>query len=119
MIRGNNTVTTDNGPRPAGPSHRCFYCDKELGLCHAHDCVIPTRTVMVRAVIEYPIEVPESWAKEKIEFHRNLGSWCSGNIVEELRALSECLCPITAFAYVREATEQDHKTAGFTWRQDV
>ena len=103
-------VTAENGPRPAGKPDRCFYCSQPLGSQHAPKCVCRERTVVVRAVIEYVIEVPESWTAEQIEFQRNDGSWCATNLIGELREIHEagaCLCPITSFEYLREATAEE------------
>lgn len=44
----------------------------------------PTRTVRIRATVEYDLEVPEDWSKKDIEFHRNEGTYCADRIVEEL-----------------------------------
>jgi hypothetical protein len=32
------------------------------------------------------------WEKENIEFHRMESSWCSSNMVEELKNIKPCLC---------------------------
>lgn len=103
---GTHVVRSDHGPRPAGPPDRCFYCDARLGELHADECALRTRTVVVRATVEYVIEVPEFWDEHTVEFSRNDSSWCASNIFHELEALEagQCLCPFVSFAFVREAS---------------
>lgn len=70
----------------------------------------PTRTVRVRATVEYDLEVPEDWTNKDIEFHRNEGTYCSDRIVEELQSqvgtedlryvdegYRPCMCGLTHF----------------------
>jgi len=106
-------IVTKDDVRPASVDKTiCFYCDEKIGRPHKLDCVVPQRTVIVRMTIEYPVEVPKYWSKENIEFHRNDGSWCSNNALDELAQLydqeggssPDCMCFIgTKFEYVREA----------------
>lgn len=103
-------VTESNGPRPGGPAGECLYCHREIGREHAEDCVCRRRSVVIRATIEYAVEVPENWDQYEIEFHRNDSSWCASNLIDDLRRLdlSEgCLCAVVKFEFVREATAQD------------
>lgn len=44
-----------------------------------------TKTVRIRATVEYDIEVPVEFTKESIEFHRNEGTFCADNMIEELQ----------------------------------
>jgi hypothetical protein len=76
----------DDGIRPAGPPDRCFYCGVKAGEGKTHllDCVIRTRTVVVRAQVDYVIRIPESWTAADVEFHRNEGTWCANNGMNEL-----------------------------------
>lgn len=63
------------------------------------------KKVIVRAAIEYEIEVPNDWDKDKIEFHRNESSWCQSSMIEELTDLCNnkgCLCGHVRFEYLRE-----------------
>ena len=97
------TVTKENGPRPAGKPDECFYCQQPLGAPHAFECVCRTRRVIVRATIEYEVAVPSFWDSDMIEFHRNEGSWCSNNMLNELAELNRnCLCPHVKWEYVRD-----------------
>lgn len=121
MRRENWPVTPESGPRPAGPPDACFYCDQPLGSQHAVDCVLRERTVVVRAVVEYVVTVPEGWEASLIEFQRNEGSWCAGNGLSEIGRLAEyvgrddaveCGCGIASWEYVREATELDEQNCG-------
>ena len=112
-MRRENWEVRNFAIRPAGPSDKCFYCRKELDEQHKLDCVIRTRTVVVRATIEYVVNVPEFWTPEDIERHRNESSWCALNGVNELDELHDrtgtCFCGRTHYQYVREATEQDEE----------
>lgn len=98
--------------RPASKgSGVCFYCHKKVGKRHADDCVLWTRPVTIRLSVEYIIEVPHFWDKDRIEFHRNDSSWCAGNALDELddRFASEnpCLCSAAVFEYVGEVEGSD------------
>lgn len=91
---------TFKAARPAGNKGECFYCQHEVGDFHHPTCVLVKKKVKVRAVIEYEIEVPAHWTREQIEFHRNLSSWCSSNMLNELEELAEskgCLCPYVKY----------------------
>lgn len=90
----------DDGIRPAGKPDECFYCGAKVGEHHHYDCVTVTKTVKVKATVEYEIEVPLFWKKDNIEFHYNDGTWCADNIVNDLdnyiaklNEKGECLCP--------------------------
>lgn len=104
----------DEGIRTLGKPNHCFYCGVERGGIHKDDCVIRQRTVIVRMTVEYAVLVPESWTKEEIEFDRNLGRWCATNAISELEDIShtDCLCDVSKFEFVREATEDDEEKFG-------
>lgn len=86
----------DNGIRPAGPQDQCLYCHQKVGKPHEKDCVILERKVKVRYSYEVEIEVPWYWDIDQIEFHRNEGSWCADNSLQELENMTEkdCLCRV-------------------------
>ena len=90
-------TVTEKAMRPASKERRCFYCRRAIGEYHKADCVLVKKTVKVRAVIEYEVEVPHAWNKHDVEFHRNDSSWCSGNMIGELQEIEAdgCLCNIT------------------------
>jgi hypothetical protein len=116
MIHPETYIVKEDAIRPAGSQDRCLYCNRALGAEHKPDCVMRNKTVVIKAIIEYVVEVPEHWDKEQIEFHRNLGSWCSSNFVDEINELEEkigCLCSHTNFKYVREATEEDEEKCAY------
>lgn len=46
----------DDGIRPAGASDECFYCHQKVGEPHQRDCVIVTKRVRVRYLIDVDIE---------------------------------------------------------------
>lgn len=118
----------DNGVRPAGSPDHCFYC----GICvagqeHLPDCVMRQRTVVLRLEIEFVASVSDYWDEEQIHFHRNEGSYCTGNDIKDIARscgyevsprpgghLSRCGCETGKVTYVREASEDDHKDLG--WR---
>ena len=114
MQRTTPWVVTAADARPAGKPDECFYCRVPIGGEHKADCVARRRTVVVRAMIEYVIAVPESFDKELIEFGRNEGSWCSSNMLAELNEIDQrdCLCKFTTFEVVREATAEDEDACG-------
>lgn len=52
----------------------------------------------VRIVINLPMDFPEEWDNEMIEFHLNESSYCCNNIIRDLGEYTEkngCICPIT------------------------
>src|SRR5688572_17000869 len=96
-------LPNDDGIRPARKSDECFYCQQKVGTSHHQDCVAIHKKVLVRAIVEYEIEVPYSWDKEQIEFQRNEGSWCASNMLQELENLDtdeHCLCPNVTYEFV-------------------
>ena len=46
----------------------------------------------VRAIIDYDVKVPYHWDKEDVVWHRNEGSWCADNMLQELDSHPGCLC---------------------------
>jgi hypothetical protein len=98
----------DHGIRPAGKPDECFYCRRKVGERHGPDCVIPQRRVTLRATVEFEVDVPAGWAREQIEFHRNDGSWCANNLVDDLAAFAiraerteqGCMCGRTKIEYL-------------------
>lgn len=84
---------------------KCFYCPSTLGEKHHYECVCITKKVLIRAEIEYEVEVPKSWGQDDIEFKYNDSSWCSGNLIEDLRKLAQkdgCLCGKVRFTYIKD-----------------
>lgn len=104
-------VTLENGPRPAGRSDRCFYCDVAVNYPHAKDCVCRKRTVLIEARVQYVVDVPEDWPVEQIESHRNESSWCASNDVALIQGRIDppegCPCFNLEFAFIREASAVD------------
>jgi len=102
MIDWPKVLLNDDGIRPAGPADACFYCRQRVGEEHKRDCAVITKIVRLRYHIEVDVEVPHCWDKEQIEFHRNLGTWCADNALEEIEKhtshvikgndATECLC---------------------------
>lgn len=114
-MKRDNWPVEEHGIRPAGHPNHCFYCQEPKGGEHDVECVIRERTVVIRMVVEYVIDVPEHWTPKDIEFHRNDGSWCADNALEELAELrgeDGCICSLARFEYVREATGEDEQESG-------
>lgn len=96
----NRFIVTAKATRPAGDDEHCFYCGRPIGAEHKSNCVLVYKKVKVKLVVEYEIEVPSRWNKSDIEFHRNDGSWCASNLIQELETLDEsegCLCNIATY----------------------
>ena len=99
---------TKEAMRPASDKEQCFYCGQKMGESHKDDCVLIKKKVLVRMIVEYEVEVPNSWDEEIVMFHRNEGSWCSDNAISELEELSgsgQCLCSKTEFEYIGEESD--------------
>lgn len=96
-------IVTEKAQRPGdmdGKSGKCFYCREEIGKPHKQTCVLLKKKVKVKATIEYEVDVPASWDVDQIEFHRNEGSWCADNMLDELEKLAKdegCLCACAVF----------------------
>ena len=96
-------IVTKKAERPRFPnSGECFYCQQKIGQLHKDDCVLIKKKVKVRMIVDYEIEVPAHWDKRQIEFHRNQGSWCFSNALDEL-AEYECICDFTKFELLEDS----------------
>lgn len=99
-------TVTEEAMRPASDKRQCFYCQQAIGEVHKPNCVLISRKVKVRMTVEYEVEVPAHWDKSNIEFHRNEGSWCTNNAIDELTSIFEgeeengCMCSCTEFEYL-------------------
>lgn len=89
---------------PAGQPDKCCWCPSKIGEPHDAKCVIPQKLVTVRVTVEMEIDVPRWWDKRQVEFHRNDGSWCASNWIDELVELdnSGCICDITKFEVIED-----------------
>lgn len=76
----------DSGIRPAGPPDECFYCQARVGQPHGEKCGVVTKLIRARYIIDVDLRVPYSWDKDRFEFHRNDGTWCANNAVNEIEA---------------------------------
>jgi len=97
MLKIPIVLPNDNGIRSAGKSNECFYCHQKIGLPHKKDCVILNKKVKLKYSFEIEVEMPWSWDNGQILFHRNDGSWCADNALDELEKLSDklgCLCSV-------------------------
>lgn len=102
--------------RPARRDGTCFYCSQPLGTKHRPECVIVSKTVVVRVQVDVVIDVPASWSLEMVEFARNEGSWCADNILRDLGTWIEkenrncgCACNATEIRFLRDAAQEDHE----------
>jgi len=107
----------DDGIRPAGPPDACFYCQQKVGQNHKPDCVTVESTCIYRVILNgedigtWSTQEPDSWGREQRYFHKNLGSWCTGNmrdfgtlkLTEELPSRDEDACLCSAVELVPEA----------------
>ena len=94
--------------RPASTKEECFYCQQPIGSPHKEDCVLIKKRVKVRMIVEYEVEVPNHWDQHMIEFHRNDGSWCADNALDELAEVAEkegCLCHLARYEYISDTSE--------------
>jgi len=100
---------TPEAMRPASDELRCFYCHEAVGGMHKDDCVLIMKLVKVRLTLEYEVPFPAHWTAHDVEFQRNDGSWCAGNLVGELARLSAdnegCLCNSAHYEYIGEASD--------------
>ena len=98
---------TSEAMHPGSSKKQCLYCQRIIGAYHKSDCVLIRKRVKVRATVEYEIVVPFFWDKSNIEFHRNDGSWCANNMIDELEELGkgDCLCGLVHFEYLEDASD--------------
>jgi len=85
----------DDGIRPAGEPDACFYCQAKVGDPHGQDCVCVVKKVRLRYVFEADVTTPHHWDEQHILYHRNDGSWCADNALDDLEKAGEadgCLC---------------------------
>lgn len=99
VIDSSRSVTSDHGPRPAGRSDECFYCHAPVGTLHDETCVLYQRTVSVEVKVRYNITVPAEWDERMVLFHRNEGTWCASNVIDELEDrfgddADRCMCSV-------------------------
>jgi hypothetical protein len=103
-----NFVVTQLAMRPASLKQQCFYCQERIGATHKDDCVLIRKDVVVKFEIEIPVRVPAFWTEEQVEFHRNQGTWCASNVLDELEKIEKdngCLCQQAEFSFVKETSE--------------
>ena len=104
----------DDGIRPAGKPDECFYCNQKVGTSHLSDCVILDKKIKIAYTFEIEIEVPHSWKRSDVEFHRNDSSWCASNAIGEIegaieRAGYDCACPVMRARVVSMSKELPYR----------
>ena len=68
------------------------------------------KKVRIKWTIELPMEVPEEWDKEMIEFYFNESSWCCSNIIEDLQQYDKdhgCICTICKAEFLEEISKDE------------
>ena len=68
------------------------------------------KKVRIKWTIELPMEVPEEWDKEMIEFYFNESSWCCSNIIEDLQQYDKdhgCICNICKAEFLEEISKDE------------
>lgn len=69
---------------------KCYGCDHFLGELHADDCMIVTREITARLVVDMNMKVPKGLPKDAIQTQLNV---LSSNPVIMLNILNEmCMC---------------------------
>lgn len=87
----------DDGIRPAGDPHRCFYCRQEVGEPHGRECVTVLSKTRYGVFLNddrvgtWRREDPCSWTTHDREFHKNESSWCADNAMDEIEWMSDGL----------------------------
>lgn len=119
-MKRNTWPVGEYGIRPNGSPTKCFYCGADKGAEHRTGCVIRSRTVVIRTIVEHTVNVPEDWGISTVEFTG--GSSCSNNLIQSLNDLVDrldaipdddanaphaCTCGFVTVEYVREASEED------------
>ena len=89
---------TEKAQRPARMDGKCFYCDQPIGDDHVWNCVLIKRKITIRMTVEYKVSAPAHWGPDKVEQHRNCGTWCADNALKELPT---CLCGIAQFKVIK------------------
>ena len=116
-MKTSSHIVTKDATRPAiGYMNECYICGAVLGEEHKQGCVFRKRTIIIEVKINLLVSVPEDWDTEMVEFHFNESSYCSSNLIDELKSLRKrvnCICPFTEITFVREATEEDEEYYGF------
>jgi len=102
----------DDGIRPAGKPDECFFCNQKVGNRHKSDCVVVNKRVKIKYEFIIEVDLPHFWEKENFEFHRNEGTWCSGNSLGEIEQYLEsedsCGCDVMKATYL-EVTDNTPK----------
>lgn len=98
-------MVTETDIASAGLSSECFWCNRKIGRPHAPECVRIVKIVRLRYIFNVDVLMPHSWDKEAILFHRNEGSWCANNALDELEKEGEknyCLCDDFACKFIKD-----------------
>lgn len=68
------------------------------------------KKVRIQWTIELPMDVPEEWDKEMIEFYFNESSWCCSNIIDDLQQYDKdhgCICGICKAEFLEEISKEE------------
>jgi hypothetical protein len=104
--------------RPARRDGTCFYCCQAIGAAHKLDCVIVSKSVVIRLSVDVVIDVPRTWGSETIEFAKNESSACIDGLLVTLGEWAAkddhtpgtcaCACGAASVEFLRDATPEDH-----------
>ena len=67
------------------------------------------KLVRMKWTIELPMDVPEDWDEELINFHFNESSWCCSNLIDDLEKYDKkfgCICGICKAEFLEEITNK-------------
>ena len=106
MIKHQIVMAEDSSP--LGKPGECFYCKQHIGQPHGVECVVPSRRVRIRVIIEYERDVPANSGESQILFGLNEGSSCADNELERISEHGEkhgCLCDFATFEYLGECSD--------------
>ena len=100
-------IVTEKAQRPAKMDGTCFYCSQPIGAAHKDDCVLIRKRVRLKMTVVYEVDVPAFWDKDAVESHRNIGTWCANNAIDELNNLPGCLCDYAKFEFIEDTSGRE------------
>ena len=77
----------------------------------------PKRQVVVEMTVRYVTDVMADADVDFIHFAKNDGCWCTSNDIDMLKRMSDaghCVCFQSEIRYLREASQEDKDTLGYT-----
>jgi len=74
-------TVTKKAMREASAKEECFYCHQPVGECHKKDCILVKKKAVVRAKIEYEVNIPACYDYGNTLYFYNKLSHCISNII--------------------------------------